>query len=145
MKLTNLFSLSNLPLPFAAPKFHLGNNHNHPIKRALVTLIEFIDEEGEIVTATTGKDFAAPTSDATTITLIGTSTVTSVNDVFITCDLDNYKGPNEEFKDGIIKCTVFLSGQDVIPIDWISLGSWVSIMAFDCSTTTECNNEFYCS
>lgn len=60
-------------------------------------------------------------------------------------DLDDFKTPTEPFKDGTIKCSDFPSGQGVVPVDWINLNGWTSIMALDGTTSTECKDGFYCS
>lgn len=150
MKLSNLLSLSTLALSYAAPAIHHSDHHNHPEKRALVTIIELVNADGEIVATTTAMDSTTPTSTTTTnagatTTLIGTSTATSSTDSVISGDLEAYKNPTEEFKDGTVKCSDFPSGQGVIPVDWIDLGGWTSIMALDGSTATECKDGFYCS
>lgn len=49
------------------------------------------------------------------------------------------------FEDGTIPCSEFPSVDGVVPVSWVGLNGWASIMALDGSTASDCQDGFYCS
>lgn len=49
------------------------------------------------------------------------------------------------FKDGVVSCSQFPSGDGVIPTPWLGLGGWASIMSFGGDTSEVCKDGFFCS
>ncbi|CCK69251.1 SUN family protein UTH1 KNAG_0C01380 [Huiozyma naganishii CBS 8797] len=172
MKLSNLVLLSSAALTLAAPAVHHNDHQN--AKRAVVTVTEFVDENGnaiapetaapETATAQQAAPVAQPTTTAgTPTTLIGTTQqaaaattqaattqaathqASSNNAGGIDGDLADFASPSGSFQDGTVKCSDFPSGNGVISIDWAGMGGWTSIMDMDGHTSTECTDGFYCS
>lgn len=175
MKLSNLLLLSATTSTFvsAAPAIHHNDRHNE--KRAIVTVTELVDESGQVIAPAVGNNqpqtaAVAQKQDTTTqqptTTLVGqktnaaataattktaqatlksTSTSSSSKSSSVDGDLADFVNPSKEFQDGTIKCSDFPSGQGVVSVDWVGLGGWSSIMALDGSTSTTCQDGFYCS
>lgn len=143
-----------------------GEGHGHvKAKRALVTVTQYVDVNGNVlenaaVVATTATtEAAATTSSQTTLeptTTSASSTSTSASSTSasststssssgIEGDLSNFSDPSVEFEDGTIACSDFPSGQGVIAVDWIGLDGWSSIMNMDGDTSTSCEDGYYCS
>ena len=59
--------------------------------------------------------------------------------------LDTSSNPDTEFQDGVIPCSQFPSGQGAIPVDWIGLGGWTSVMNMEGASGGYCQDGFYCS
>lgn len=49
------------------------------------------------------------------------------------------------FQDGTISCSDFPSSYGAVSVDWVGLNGWASIMSLDGSTSTNCEDGFYCS
>lgn len=60
-------------------------------------------------------------------------------------DLDSFADPTDNFKDGVIACSDFPSGNGVISLDWLDLGGWASIMNAQGESSTSCKDGEYCS
>ncbi|SMN19309.1 similar to Saccharomyces cerevisiae YJL116C NCA3 Protein that functions with Nca2p to regulate mitochondrial expression of subunits 6 (Atp6p) and 8 (Atp8p) of the Fo-F1 ATP synthase [Maudiozyma saulgeensis] len=164
MKLSNILLLSTSSIAFAAPAVH----HDHNEKRALVTVTEFVDENGNAIVGASATATASAavkeqavvantdvTSSKATTTLEGTvaTTTSSTSTAAKTStgstssygDLSAYSGPNKEFQDGTISCSDFPSGQGVVSVDWAGLSGWSTIMDMNGNTATSCQDGYYCS
>ncbi|CCF55769.1 hypothetical protein KAFR_0A03340 [Kazachstania africana CBS 2517] len=97
--------------------------------------------EAVSVAASTASSTTTSSESSTTTTSVSTSTSTSS----ISGDLTAFEDPTVEFQDGTIACTDFPSGQGVIPVDWVDMGGYTSIMNFDGDTSTTCQDGYYCS
>lgn len=49
------------------------------------------------------------------------------------------------FSDGTIPCSQFPSDYGAVPVEWINLSGWASVMSMDGSTANDCQEGFYCS
>ena len=129
------------------------NHHIHQDKekRAIVTVTEIVNENGQI------SNDAAGTVAATTTLVGAVSTVskstkddtssfsTSSSSSGVSGDLGTFVAPGTKFVDGTIACSSFPSGEGVISLDWLSLNGWASIMNMDGTTSTDCTDGYYCS
>ena len=170
MKLSNILLLSTSSIALAAPAVH----HDHNEKRALVTVTEFVDENGNVVVgaAATATSVAAVNENAVaantqavastkaTTTLEGTSSAKTTSAAATAAatkaasssssssgygDLSAFAGPNQEFQDGTISCSDFPSGQGVVSVDWAGLSGWSTVMDMNGNTASSCQDGYYCS
>lgn len=49
------------------------------------------------------------------------------------------------FEDGTIPCSEFPSVDGIVPVSWVGLNGWASVMSMDGSTASDCQDGFYCS
>ncbi|CCC68875.1 hypothetical protein NCAS_0B07910 [Naumovozyma castellii] len=147
MKLSSLLVLSGASLALAAPAVHHNDRHNE--KRAMVTITEFVDENGAVVvpaqqqaTATVAnnneKVAAAATTTAPTTTLQPTTSAKAASS-------SSSSSSSGDFQDGTIACSDFPSAQGAVSLDWVGLNGWASIMNMDGQTSSSCEDGFYCS
>lgn len=158
MKFSNLLlsTAATISLVNAAPAaLHHIDRHNNK-RDDVVTVTELIDENGQEIVSNNDE------ASSSTTTLIGNTPVTSAaptnepalitrdqssspTNKIIDGDLKDFVDPTQGFQDGTIPCSSFPTGQGVVPVDWVGLNGWTSIMALDGSTSTQCQEGFYCS
>ncbi|GMM54263.1 hypothetical protein DAKH74_008790 [Maudiozyma humilis] len=140
----------------AAPRadvHHADVHHNE--KRAMVTVTEFVNENGAVVipgatdtsatvaTATLGGSVSSRST--TTLSPASTTATSSGSSDNYGGDLSDFSGPSSKFEDGTIACSAFPSGQGVIALDWLGLSGWSSIQDSDGQSLTACKDGAYCS
>lgn len=69
----------------------------------------------------------------------------SGTDGSISGDLSAFEDPTKEFKDGVLSCSDFPSGQGVVALDHLGFGGWSGIENSDGSTGGNCKEGAYCS
>lgn len=52
---------------------------------------------------------------------------------------------SSSFEDGKIACSDFPSSYGAVAVDWVGMNGWASVMAMDGSTSSDCEDGFYCS
>ena len=150
-------------LAAAAPR---GANHHsdvhHNEKRAMVTVTEFVNENGAVVIPGSATDgtvatatLAGSVSSRSTTTLAPATTSKSSGSKSgssgsgssgsYSGDLSDFSGPSSKFEDGTIACSSFPSGQGVISLDWLGLSGWSSIQDSNGQSVTSCEDGSYCS
>ncbi|ESX01022.1 hypothetical protein KL918_002665 [Ogataea parapolymorpha] len=163
---TVLASMALISSSLAAPMAHEHHHHKREAAVVYVTHTVVVDSNGQL--STLNAQVAVPTTDSSesssaTSTSKATSTSSSSKtsttstsssssssgsssgSSSISGDLSDFSGPTEEFEDGTIKCSDFPSGQGVVAVDWLGFGGWASIMKEDGTTSSSCEDGFYCS
>ncbi|CCD23557.1 SUN family protein UTH1 NDAI_0B05240 [Naumovozyma dairenensis CBS 421] len=159
MKLSSsLLVLTASSVVFSAPAAH----HNHHEKRAMITVTEYVDENGAVVipvgdkyvkqtsTLVAAVQNAQPTTQAaaavpTTTTTPAKETTTLAQAAETQAASSSSTSSTSGFQDGTIKCSDFPSDQGAVSINWIGLNGWTSIMNMDGQTSTTCEDGMYCS
>lgn len=155
----------------AAPAPAQGQHAHHKDKRAAVTVTQYVDVNGNVVenplaTATAAAveaiaDVKSAVAEQTTLAPSSASSTAAAasstassgsksgsstsNAGGVDGDLSDFSDPSEEFEDGTIPCSQFPSGQGVVPVDWIGLNGWSTIMNMNGDTSSSCEDGFYCS
>ncbi|CCE61995.1 hypothetical protein TPHA_0B03230 [Tetrapisispora phaffii CBS 4417] len=147
----------------AAPAHNHGKHeHGKQDKRDIVTITEVVDVNGNVInnlgqlkatTTLVGNSnvvqnvVVSATTATTAVAAVSTSgsSSSSSSSSSIDGDLSDFSAPSKKFVDGTIKCSDFPSGQGVIPVSWIGMNGWTSILNSNGDTSSECTDGFYCS
>ncbi|SMN18025.1 similar to Saccharomyces cerevisiae YJL116C NCA3 Protein that functions with Nca2p to regulate mitochondrial expression of subunits 6 (Atp6p) and 8 (Atp8p) of the Fo-F1 ATP synthase [Maudiozyma saulgeensis] len=161
MKFSTALTISSIAsVAIAAPR---GDHHSdvHFEKRGMVTVTQYVNENGAVIIPGTDASASQATSVAiATATLAGATTSTSGSSKVTTTlspsstsvsSSDDYSGDltgsstGSKFEDGTIACSTFPSGSGVISLDWLGLSGWSSIQDSDANSVTSCEDGSYCS
>ena len=154
-----------LSAPLVVPKHHHHHHHKREAAVVFVTEVVRVDQHGNTISV----ENAAPTStveaattpvvQATTSTEQQVATTSSQQEAATTSSQQQAAATSAvaasskstvssgsgSFEDGTIPCSEFPSADGVVPVSWIGLDGWASIMAMDGSTSSSCEDGFYCS
>lgn len=122
-------------------------NANGVVEQQTQTTAALVDDS-ELSAQTTTAAAAAPAPAETT-----TSSSTSAPEATPASNSNsgsqdksaNLSAGSGSFQDGTIPCSQFPSADGIVAVDWVGMGGWASVMAMDGSTSTTCQDGFYCS
>ncbi|GME81081.1 unnamed protein product [[Candida] boidinii] len=159
-----------LSAPLVVPKHHHHHHHKREAALVYVTEVVRVDQYGNTISvenaaptttaqATTSTTPVAQTTSsteqqqqaATTSTKAAATSTSSTSAAAATTSAaaasskSTVSSGSGSFEDGTIPCSEFPSADGVVSVSWIGLGGWASIMAMDGSTSSSCEDGFYCS
>jgi hypothetical protein len=128
-------------------------NHQHHMHKREAVVVTHIETHTVIVNAAD----ATPVVNVVTQSVVSnsestaqttTSSVATAKSTLIANNKVQQKSSSSSsstFEDGTIPCSEFPSAYGAVPVSWVGLNGWASVMNLDGSTANDCQEGFYCS
>lgn len=148
-----VLSLAALSLAAAAPspKAHTDKHANQKkdVQIDVVTVVEYVGASDGVGYDVQTSTKAVPDNMPTAAVSSATSTRKTLQPASTASSSGssnaNTNAGSGSFQDGTIKCSDFPSVDNVVPISWLGLGGWASVMNFNGDYGTSCQDGYYCS